>query len=800
VEFPPKSQAEGAVAQAAPERLGKYPLLSVIGTGSMGVVYKSFDPYNNRPIALKTIRRELLDDEMENFPARFRIEAQAAEGLTHPGIVGVYEYGEAEGYAYIAMEYVEGHSLRDCLERQVRFNTDQAISILAQLLEALQYAHEHGVWHRDVKPANILLMSDGRIKVTDFGIACVESLNMAQADPIMGTPGFIAPELYLSDEFDQRIDLFAAGVVLYHLLAGVPPFAGTADKIMLKVCYETPLPVSVVARQPSLRRFDAIVLKALATSPEDRFSSAKEFLEALVLAQAGGPAGADATVIVSRGQAQAGVPIGADETRIVSRGQARVDVPVSADETRIVSRGQAQVGAPIGADETRIVSRGQAQAGVPVSADETRIVSRGQAQVDVPVRADETRILSPELARPASVDKTLVISRPAGDSAGVDKTLVISRPAGDSAGVDKTLVISRPAGDSAGVDKTLVISRPAGDSAGVDKTLIISRPPGGPASADKTLIISRGAVPDDAHHTIILPSSKDFPLTEPLPPLEAREPDADKQPISEQKSVRQPPSASEPQDLGQSQSAGESQSVRQSQSTRQQSSEPQSDRRTQSDRRSQSASQSQSVSPSQGDSEPQDVRQSQSASQPKSVRQSQAVSPPQAVRQSQSASEPQTANSPSHGPGWNAQELTQIEKQLAHFVGPIARVLVRSAARETSDLVSLIQWVALKITSSTDREAFLRGIGVGWVSQTKLARSTSGAQVFGAALAGGGEPLTPEYVTQAAQHLAVHLGPIAKVLAKRAAQPGSSREQFVTTLATHLTDDRERARFLRALA
>ena len=254
----------------SPERLGKYPLMSIIGTGSMAVVYKSIDPDIGRPVALKTIRRELLDDEIENYPARLRIEAEAGAALVHPCIVKTYEYGEADGYAFIAMEYVEGHSLRDCFESQVRFNTDQAINIISQLLKALQYAHLRGVWHRDVKPANILLVTDGLIKVGDFGIARVESLNLAQTDSIMGTPGYIAPEMYLGEAFDQRIDLFAAGVVFYQLLTGMAPFVGTPEKIMFKVCYETPLPPSVVARQSSLRPFDAVVLKALVRRPEER--------------------------------------------------------------------------------------------------------------------------------------------------------------------------------------------------------------------------------------------------------------------------------------------------------------------------------------------------------------------------------------------------------------------------------------------------------------------------------------------------------------------------------------------------
>jgi serine/threonine protein kinase len=297
---PPKTN--GITEQAAPARLGKYPLLSVIGKGSMGIIYKSMDPHIKRAVALKTIRRDLLvDDENENFSARFRIEAQAAGCLTHPGIVAVYEYGEEGAFAFIAMEYVEGRSLRECFEQKTAFSVTQVVNIVSQLLEALEFAHKRGVWHRDIKPANILIMANGQVKVTDFGIARIESSMLTQIGAVMGTPGFIAPEMYLGDSFDHRIDVFAAGVVLYQLLAGAPPYVGTAEKVMFKVCYEAPLLPSVAGRLPSLQPFDAVVMKALAKRPGDRFASAAQFLAALQQAQADlGSLGADETIIEPR--------------------------------------------------------------------------------------------------------------------------------------------------------------------------------------------------------------------------------------------------------------------------------------------------------------------------------------------------------------------------------------------------------------------------------------------------------------------------------------------------------------------
>jgi len=251
----------------------------------MGILYESIDLQTRRQIALKVLRRDLLSGaDSEGFLARFRAEARAAADLVHAGIVSVYEYGEEAGYAYIAMEYIEGRSLRDCFEREVAFSSGDSVDIMSQLLEALQYAHERGVCHRDIKPANILISHTGQIKVADFGIASAEPCTCGGAEEVMGTPGYIAPETYLSDTFDDRVDVFAAGAVLYQLLAGVPAFAGTAQQIMLQVCYESPLPPSMASGLPALRRFDAVVLRALARQPQERYSCAAQFREALLRA------------------------------------------------------------------------------------------------------------------------------------------------------------------------------------------------------------------------------------------------------------------------------------------------------------------------------------------------------------------------------------------------------------------------------------------------------------------------------------------------------------------------------------
>jgi serine/threonine-protein kinase len=281
----------------ASERIGKYALLRVIASGAMGILYESVDLPTRWQIALKVLRRDLLNAvDTEGFLARFRREALVAADLDHAGIVSVYEYGEEAGYAYIAMEYVEGRSLRDCFrpagpmgqpggpmgQRKVAFSIVDSVDIMSQLLEALQYAHDHGVWHRDIKPANVLISRSGQVKIADFGIARTEPSASGGSEDVMGTPGYIAPETYLSDTFDNRVDVFAAGAVLYQLFAGVPAFVGTADQIMLQACCETPLPPSVASGLRALRQYDAVVLRALAKRPGERYSSAAQFREALL--------------------------------------------------------------------------------------------------------------------------------------------------------------------------------------------------------------------------------------------------------------------------------------------------------------------------------------------------------------------------------------------------------------------------------------------------------------------------------------------------------------------------------------
>lgn len=277
------------------ERLGKYRIDGVLGKGAMGIVYKGFDPGIERVVAIKTMRKDLFGAaEQADLIGRFKNEAQAAGRLVHPGIVTVYDYGEDAETAYIAMEFVDGTALDTLLVPDRPTALARALAWMGDLLQGLEFAHARGVVHRDVKPANLLITRDARVKIGDFGIARIESSTLTQAGAMIGTPSYMSPEQFRGELIDGRSDVFSAGIVCYQLLTGARPFTGTASTVMQRILNDAPQPPS--QRLASLGpRFDAVLARALAKAPAERFPSARAFHEAL-LAAAGG-ADPDATTL-----------------------------------------------------------------------------------------------------------------------------------------------------------------------------------------------------------------------------------------------------------------------------------------------------------------------------------------------------------------------------------------------------------------------------------------------------------------------------------------------------------------------
>jgi serine/threonine-protein kinase len=264
-----------------PRRIGRYELEGELGRGGMAVVYRAVDPAIRRGAAVKVIRKADLDPA--KAPAileRFKREAQAAASLRHPNIVAIYEYGEDDAFAWIAMELVEGRSLADHLQAGWRPEPVRLPAVLEELLEALDYSHSRGVVHRDVKPANILVSEMGQARITDFGIARIERADLTQAGEVRGTPYYMSPEQYDGHPADECADIYAAATVIYQALCGRRPFEGEGASLMRQVLEATPAPPSTY--EPSLPvTVDMVLAKALARRPQNRYQSAREFLEAL---------------------------------------------------------------------------------------------------------------------------------------------------------------------------------------------------------------------------------------------------------------------------------------------------------------------------------------------------------------------------------------------------------------------------------------------------------------------------------------------------------------------------------------
>jgi len=264
-------------------QFGRYKIVEAIGKGGMGMVYKGTDPMLDRPVALKTIRLDspLSPTETAELKDRLIQEAKAAGKLSHPNIVTIYDVGEHEGLHYIAMEYLSGYSLEDFIKKKGELNYRIVARIIMQTCEALSYAHQHGIVHRDVKPANIMLLEDFHVKVMDFGIARLETTSLTKSNVALGTPQYISPEQLEGRPADKRSDIFSLGVVLYEILTKRKPFQGeNISSLMYRVLnYDPPPPSSINEKTPLM--FDRVVSKAMAKNPEERHQDAEEISQIL---------------------------------------------------------------------------------------------------------------------------------------------------------------------------------------------------------------------------------------------------------------------------------------------------------------------------------------------------------------------------------------------------------------------------------------------------------------------------------------------------------------------------------------
>lgn len=264
------------------ERIGRYEILQELGRGAMGAVYKALDPQIDRTVAIKVILTQGLSRyELDGYKQRFYREARAAGKMSHAGIVTIHDIAEDEaGHPYLVMEFVEGSTLGHLIEEKMiagaRLPFEQALDIGIQVANALDYAHRRGVVHRDVKPANILLTTEGVAKIADFGIAKVSGVALTQTGSFLGTPAFMSPEQFSGGAIDARSDLFSLGAMLYWMFTGEHPFGGESlTTVSFRVVFTYPIPPTTA--DPALPAdVDTVLFRCLAKNPEERYSSCRD--------------------------------------------------------------------------------------------------------------------------------------------------------------------------------------------------------------------------------------------------------------------------------------------------------------------------------------------------------------------------------------------------------------------------------------------------------------------------------------------------------------------------------------------
>jgi serine/threonine protein kinase len=290
VELP--GQEAGQMADLEGTSLGPYQIQALLGTGGMGQVYRAHDPRLGREVAIKVLAAPLAQEP--GSLERFRREARAVAQLYHPHIVPIYDFGEQDTLMYLVMPFISGGTLREILTRHGTLPLSEAYAFFEPLADALQYAHERGLIHRDVKPANVLLNNEGGALLTDFGIARlarrdVEATTLTSPGAFVGSPAYAAPEMVLEEEVDHRVDVYALGVLLFQMLTGRLPFAASSALAVLMMQVEQPPPAPRRLNPAIPPAVEAVVLQALAKAPAERYPSMAAFAAALRSASSAHP-------------------------------------------------------------------------------------------------------------------------------------------------------------------------------------------------------------------------------------------------------------------------------------------------------------------------------------------------------------------------------------------------------------------------------------------------------------------------------------------------------------------------------
>ena len=680
-----------------PAKIGKYDVIDIIGRGGMGIVYKATDPNLNRLVAIKMMTGGYASTP-EHLKRFFR-EAQSTGGLRHPNIVTIFELGDYDGNPYLVMEYLEGESLESIIKSRRPISLVEKLSIMMEVCHGLSYAHGRGIVHRDIKPGNIMVSSQGPVKIIDFGIAHIEDKNVTIAGQIMGSAGYMSPEQVNGRTIDLRSDIFSTGVVLYQLCTHAMPFDGQSTaSTLLKILHDPPPPLKnfLTVYPPEL---ETVVLRALAKDREERFQSADAF--ALDLAQLHGQLKQE---IITRYLQEATLLI------------AKADLHQARERLLQVLR----------------IDRQQTRGIYLLREVQQRIQNEeiGEQVRKLRVQAEDACARGEFESALNSLDAALRLDKD-------NEELLRLRQSARIARQQRTEKLPVP-GDLAGENwpSELFLRETVTDSLNPREL-----------SASGNALSKQGD-----HKTEVQPDPPDVDQSPPINPLITGVPGHAAAAPSERPAV-----------VAQASSGADK-------------------------------------APAQGTSaEAHEARPNPAVAHTKPVS-------PIRSRQNAGPSVPSEGIKAEARPvsfgniaGWEDETLRTVEKQLAAFIGPLARIVVKKAAAKTTDPEELYDLLAANLERAADREAFLSGkVRSTTPQQPPLDPKPLRSANMAAPMSPGGQSeLTPAVISLAARQLARHVGPISTVLAKRAAQRTCSLRAFYLLLAEHMENKADRDRFLR---
>jgi eukaryotic-like serine/threonine-protein kinase len=767
------------MSNPVPTKIGKYDVIRVIGRGGMGVVYEALDPHLGRRVAIKTITGIFADNP--DMLKRFTREAQSLGSLQHPNIVTVYDLGAHEGNPYLVMEYLEGESLDAALSSRRQLSLLEKITLVIQVCHGLSYVHRRDVIHRDIKPANIMMCKEGGVKIFDFGIAHAGDQNVTGTGELIGTLKYMAPEQVNSRTSDARVDIFSTGVVLYQLITSHLPFEGenTAATI-LKIVHEPPPPLRTYlsAFPPEI---EPILLRSMAKNPDDRYSSADEFaldLEHLL--------GQLKEELVSREMQGVASLLDRGDVHEARRLLLRVLTVDHQHSSAISQLREVQKRIHRGEIENKILELRQ----LAEMALEGHQFEQAQAHVDRALTLDRDdpglKQLREAILAEASREEKVYAALNAAQAAQAEGNLDAAKKAAAEA------LALKPEDTQAKVLYRLISQEIEEHSQQNQVEGYLKEASQEISSQRFTValeILKRAQQLDPAApqlHSLIAAAVAGHEQERRLKGIQTsvREIEyalnrGDYRSAGEKTNealARFP----EDRNLLQLKALADRQRLRR-------------ENKQFDDEQSDAAPQGfETARTGELDEEPENIA---SLSGPEL----QVASP--AMQTGSAERLPSPAQPEIGSDGLNEEKLRIIERQLATFIGPLARLLVKRASAKTSSTLELYAVLAADLEREDDRKAFLArraelDTGHAKVPSRQVSAEAAPAPALPLAASASSE-ITPAAIERAAHLLAAHLGPIASVLARKEAKRAANLRSFYELLAAHVAEPAERERFLK---